>query len=237
MKTNVYVANYEDLSQLSVNAENLATAVQEFAQIKSEEPMLLQRKITGIQIPDPPEPRPITVVFCRAEREEEGEALPDTVTVRPSSVIERHPGDIVMLYAIDTAPDPTVEFVGWYNALGLRISTDANFAFTVPEVTTSGEPIELVAKFRAKVGPATYNVSVNTEMSDGSAVPDSCVVRPTGTVQVEEGNSVTLYAIITDPTYKFVSWHKENGDVLSNDATFVYTPTKSGEVTAIFSEV
>ena len=53
MKTNVYVANYEDLSQLSVNAENLATAVQEFAQIKNEEPMLLQRKITGIQIPDP----------------------------------------------------------------------------------------------------------------------------------------------------------------------------------------
>ena len=236
MKTNVYVANYEDLSQLSVNAENLQTAVQEFAQIKNDEPMLLQRKISGIQIPDPPEPKPIAVVFCRAEREEEGETLPDTVTVRPSA-IERNPGDVVMLYAIDTAPSPTVEFAGWYNAAGLRISTDANFAFTVPEVSSSGETVELVAKFRTKAVPATYNVSVKTEMANSGVVPDSCVVRPAGTVQVEEGNSVTLYAIVTDPTYKFVSWKNESGDVLSNDATFVYTPTESGELTAIFSEV
>ena len=235
MKTNVYVPNDEDLAQLSVNAENLQTAVQEFAQIKNDEPMLLQRKITGIQIPDPPEPKPIAVVFCRAEREEEGETLPNTVTVRPSA-IERHPGDVVMLYAIDTAPAPTVEFAGWYNAAGLRISTDANFAFTVPEVSSSGETVELVAKFRTKAVPATYNVSVNTEMSDNGVVPDSCVVRPAGTVQVEEGNSVTLYAIVTSPAYKFVSWKNKIGDVLSNDATFVYTPTESSELTAIFSE-
>ena len=237
MKTNVYVANYEDLSQLSVNAENLQTAVQEFAQIKSEEPMLLQRKITGIQIPDPPEPKPVVVVFCRAEREEEGETLPDTIAVRPSPAIERHPGDIVMLYAIDTATEPTVEFAGWYDASGLRISTDANFAFTVPEVSSSGETVDLVAKFRTKVGPTTYNVSVKTAMVNGSDVPNSCVVRPTEIVQVEEGNSVTFYAIVTDPAYKFVSWKNENGDVLSNNATFVYTPTKNSEVTAIFSEV
>ena len=236
MKTNVYVANYEDLSQLSVNAENLQIAVQEFAQIKNEEPMLLQRKISGIQIPDPPDPKPVTVVFCRAEREEEGETLPDTITVRPSA-IERHPGDIVMLYAIDTATEPTVEFAGWYNALGLRISTDAAFAFTVPEVSSSGETVELVAKFRTKVGPTTYNVSVKTAMADSKAVPRSCVVRPTETVQVEESNSVALYAIVTDPAYKFVSWNNESGEVLSNNATFVYTPTESGEITAIFSEV
>lgn len=234
MKTNVYVANYEDLSQLSVNAKNLPTAVQELAQIRTDEPMLLQRKITGIQIPDPPEPAPIVVVFCRAEREEAGETLPETVTVRPYSAIERHPGDIIMLYAIDTATDPTVEFAGWYDTAGLRISTDANFAFTVPAVVTSGETVELVAKFRAKVGPATYNVSVKTEMADGSEVPSSCVVRPTETVQVEEGASITLYAIVTDPAYEFVSWKNEDGDVLSNNATFVYTPTKSGEITAIF---
>lgn len=235
MKTNVYVANYEDLSQLSVNAEDLQTAVQEFAQIKSEEPMLLQRKITGIQIPDPPEPKPVAVVFCRAERED-GETLPDTITVRPSA-IERHPGDIVMLYAIDTATESTVEFAGWYNALGLRISTDASFAFTVPEVSSSGETVELVAKFRTKVGPTTYNVSVKTAMSDSGEVPRSCVVRPTETVQVEESNSVALYAIVTDPAYKFVSWNNERGEVLSNHATFVYAPAESGGITAIFSEV
>lgn len=236
MKTNVYVANYEDLSQLSVNAENLQTAVQEFAQIKNEEPMLLQRKITGIQLPDPPEPKPIAVVLCRAEREEESETLPDTVTVRPSA-IERHPGDTVMLYAIDTATAPTVEFVGWYNSEGLRISTDDNFEFTVPEVSSSGETVELAAKFHTKVVPTTYDISVKTEMANSGVVPDSCVVRPTGTVQIEADNSVTLYAIVTDPAYKFISWKNESGDVLSNDATFVYTPTKSGELTAIFSEV
>lgn len=236
MKTNVYVANYEDLSQLSVNAENLQIAVQEFAQIKNEEPMLLQRKITGIQIPNPPEPTPVAVVFCRAEREEEGETLPDTVTVRPSA-IERHPGDIVMLYAIDTATEPTVEFAGWYNATGLRISTDAAFAFTVPDVSSSGETVELVAKFRTKVGPTIYDVSVKTAMADSKDVPRSCVVRPTETIQVEESNSVALYAIVTDPAYEFVSWKNERGEVLSNHATFVYTPTESGEITAIFREV
>lgn len=236
MQTNVYVANYEDLSQLSVNAENLQTAVKEFTQIKNEEPMLLQRKITGIQIPDPPEPKPVAVVVCRVECEEEGETLPDTIAVRPSA-IERHPGEIVMLYAIDTATEPTVEFAGWYNALGLRISTDAAFAFTVPEVSFSGETVELVAKFRTKVGPTTYNVSVKTAMADSKDVPRSCVVRPTETVQVEESNSVVLYAIVTDPAYEFVGWKNERGEVLSNHATFVYTPTESGEITAIFSEV
>lgn len=237
MKTNVYVAHYEDLSQLSVNAENLQTAVQEFAQIKPEEPMLLQRKITGIQIPDPPEPAPTVAVFCRAEREEEGETLPDTVTVRPYITIERTPGEVVMLYAIDTAVEPTVEFAGWYDASGLRISSDANFEFTIPEVATSGETIELVAKFRAKVSPTVHTVSVKTEMENSGVVPDSCVVRPTGTVQVGEGNSVTLYAITTDPAYEFVSWKNASGDVLSNETTFVYIPMASGELIAIFKAV
>lgn len=235
-KTNVYVANYEDLSQLSVNAENLQTAVQEFAQIKAEEPMLLQRKITGIQIPDPPEPKPIAVVFCRAEREEEGETLPDTVTVRPSPAIERHPGDIVMLYAIDTATDPVVEFAGWYNASGIRVSTEANFAYTVPEVTTSGETIELIAKFRTKVGPTVFTVTVDTAMSDSSSVPDSCVARPTS-IQCNEGNSVNLYAIVTDPAYHFVAWKDAEGNVLSTDLNYTYTPTASATVTAVFDEV
>lgn len=237
MKTNVYVANYEDLSQLSVNAENLATAVQEFAQIKGEEPMLLQRKITGIQIPDPPEPLPVAVIFCRAEREEESEVLPDTVTVRPYVAIERTVGSTVMLYAIDTATDPVVEFAGWYDASGSRISTDANFAYTVPEVATSGETIELIAKFRAKVGPTVFTVTVDTAMSDGvSVVPDSCVARPTS-IQCDEGDSVNLYAIVTDPAYHFVAWKDSEGNVLSTDANFAYTPTASATVTAVFDEV
>lgn len=236
MKTNVYVANYEDLSQLSVNAENLATAVKEFAQIKGEEPMLLQRKITGIQIPDPPEPIPVAVIFCRAEREEESEVLPDTVTVRPYPAIERTVGSTVMLYAIDTATDPVVEFAGWYDAAGVRISTDANFAYTVPDVTTSGETIELVAKFRTKVGPTVFTTTVDTAMSDGSTVPESCVARPTS-IQCEEGDSVNLYAIITDATHRFVAWEDEEGNVLSTDANFAYTPTASAIVTAVFDEV
>jgi len=238
MKTNVYVANYEDLSQLSVNAENLVSAVKEFAQIKGDEPMLIQRKITGIQIPDPPEPLPVAVVYCRAEREEVGETLPDTVTVRPISAIERTPGSTVMLYAIDTATDPVVEFTGWYDASGTRLSTEASFAFTVPEVSVSGETVELIAKFRTKVGPVVHIVSVDAKMQDGvTPLPASCVVRPTGSVNVADGDSVSLYAIVTDPAYTFVSWQDGEGNVLSTDATFVYTPTESAVVTAVFDEV
>lgn len=238
MQTNVYVANYEDLSQLSVNAENLATAVKEFAQIKGEEPMLIQRKITGIQIPDPPAPLPIAVVYCRAEREEAGEVLPETVTVRPYTAIERTPGSTIMLYAIDTAVDPTVEFSGWYDASGVRISTDPNFAFTVPDVTTSGETVEVIAKFRTRVGPVYHTVTTQTVMQDGiTPVPSSCVVRPASPVSVLDGESVVLYAITTDPAYNFIAWKDEDGNVLSTDATFTYVPTESVTITAVFGEV
>ena len=238
MKTNVYMASYEDLSQLSVNAENLTAAVSELAQIKGEEPMLLQRKITGIQIPDPPEPLPVAVVYCRAEREEAGEVLPSTVTVRPYTAIERTPGSTVMLYAIDTATDPVVEFAGWYDSTGSRLSTEASFAFIVPEVATSGETVEVVAKFRTKVGPVVHVVTLNSAMQDGvTPVPASCVVRPTGSVNISDGDSVTLYAIVTDPAYHFVSWQDADGVVLSTDATFIYTPTESTTVTAVFDEV
>jgi uncharacterized repeat protein (TIGR02543 family) len=236
MKTNVYMASYEDLSQLSVNADNLANAVKELAQIKSDEPMLLQRKITGIQIPDPPEPLPVAVVFCRAEREEEGETLPDTVTVRPDTAMERTPGSTVMLYAIDTAADPTVEFTGWYDEEGLRISTEPSFAFTVPEVATSGQTVLLTAKFKAKVAPSVFTVTVDTAMADGSVVPDSCVARPLS-IQCEEGESVNLYAITTDADYVFVAWKDSEGTVLSTDTTYVYTPTANTVVTAVFEGV
>ena len=236
MKTNVYMASYEDLSQLSVNADNLANAVKELAQIKSDEPMLLQRKITGIQIPDPPEPLPVAVIYCRAEREEEGAELPDTVTVRPYTAIERTAGSTVMLYAIDTATEPTVEFTGWYDDQGLRISTEPNFAFTVPEVTTSGQTILLTAKFKAKVAPSVFTVTVDTAMADGSTVPDTCVARPLS-IQCNEGESVNLYAITTDPAYEFIAWKTESGETLSSDPTFVYAPTESVILTAVFGEV
>lgn len=236
MKTNVYVANYEDLSQLSVNAENLATAIKEFAQIKNEEPMLLQRKITGIQIPDPPEPLPVVSIICRAEREEESEVLPDTVTIRPSTSIERNPGDVVMLYAIDTDPTPEVEFAGWYDDAGVRLSTDAAYAYTVPDAA-SGTSIDLIAKFRTKTPATTYTVAVEKEMSDGvSPVPASCVVRPESAT-VDAGESVVLYAVVTDVAYTFVGWKDAEGTILSTDATFAYTPTADTILTAVFGEV
>ena len=238
MKTNVYVASYEDLSQLSVNAETLKEAITSLEQTKNAEPMLIQRKITGIEIPDPPAPLPVAVIYCHAVREEEGETLPDTVTVRPIYAIERTPGSTVMVYAIDTAENPTVEFAGWYDTAGIRLSTEENFAFVVPEVQTSGQTIELIAKFRTKVPPVEHTVTLVTEMSDGvSPVPESCTVRPLNPKNVSEGDSLTLYAIVTDPAYEFIAWKNESGDVLSNDAAFVYTPTDDVTITAVFGEV
>ncbi len=237
MKTNVYLASYEDLSQLSVNAETLEEAITALSQIKDVEPMLLQRKITGIAIPDEPAPLPIAVVYCRAEREEAGETLPDTVTVRPLTAIERTPGSTVMLYAIDTAEDPIVEFAGWYDDSGARISVDPSFAFTVPEVQTSGQTVELIAKFRTKVAPVNYTVTVEREMSDESTpVPDSCVVRPE-TAIVPAGESVALYAVVTDALHTFVGWKDDEGSVLSTDETFVCTPEANTTIHALFGEV
>lgn len=143
--TNVYKGSYGDLSEITVNAITMEDAIKELHRIRSDaEPSMLRLIIAGIRAPDSV---PIASIVCQAQMTGQDE-LPITVTVRPQLPIERTAGSTVMLYAIDTAETPTVEFVGWFDEADTLISEEATFAYTVPEDITSGQAIVLTAKFK-----------------------------------------------------------------------------------------
>ena len=144
MKTNVYKASYDDLSELTVNAESMSVALANLKEIrKDDDPSIVRKIVSNITTP---EPEPILKVQINVTPlMEEGE-LPDTVTVRPESV-QAELGSSVMLYAIDTASIQSVEFVGWYQGLSL-LSVEENFEYEVPSSIDPAEPINITAKFR-----------------------------------------------------------------------------------------
>lgn len=235
MQTNVYKASYEDLSEVTVNAESMSSAVNELGLARADtEPSMIRKIISGIVVPDPPAPTPKVNITVLAQMEDPAEQLPDTIAVRPTSA-EVEVGTMFQLYAIDTDPLPVVRFVGWYIGTE-RISTQANFGYIVPEDAT--DPITIVAKY-VTIVPTTHSLVLETEMADGiSAVPDSCVVRPDTTLTLNKDVVLALYAIITDHAYKFVHWADSEGNILSTDPTYLYTmPDEDTTITAIFDEV
>lgn len=146
MKTNVYKASYDDLSEVTVNAESMSSAITELQEVRKDaEPSLLRKIITGITIPDPPEP-PVSVdVTVTAEMVDGETPVPDTIAVRPTE-LEVPAGSLFRLYAIDTASTPEVEFVGWYLGEDL-IGTTTSLGYTIPEDRVS--PLHFVAKYQA----------------------------------------------------------------------------------------
>lgn len=235
-KTNVYKGSYEDLSELTVNANSMKSAIDELALIRPDtEPSLLQCKIKGIQIPDPPAPTPTVTVRATAKMEDGSSiALPDSVTVRPETAIVEV-GSAVLLYAIDTAEDPTVEFVGWY--LGTeRVSTNPNFAYDIP--ASAEGIIDFTARYAPKPS-TTVTLTITPTMADGvSSVPSSCIVRPENSITLPKHATLALYAIVTDPAYEFVSWQNADGEVLSVEDTYLYTiGEEDTEIFAVFDEV
>ena len=235
-KTNVYKGSYDDLSELTVNADSMKSAIDELALIRSDqEPTILRRTISGIQIPDPPTPTPTVTVRANAKMEEGTTIeLPDTVTVRPETTVVEV-GSSVLLYAIDTAEHPTVEFVGWY--LGTeRVSTSPNFAYDIPE--SAEGIIDFTARYAPKPS-TTVTLTVTPKMADGqSTVPSTCIVRPENSIELPKHATLALYAIVTDPAYEFVSWQNADGEVLSVEETYLYTlGEEDTEVFAVFDEV
>lgn len=234
-KTNVYKASYDDLSETTVNAESMKSAVEELGLARADtEPSMIRKIISGIVIPDPPAPIPKVQINVLAQMEDPNEQLPDTIAVRPTSA-EVEVGTMFQLYAIDTDPLPVVFFVGWYIGTE-RIGTQPNFGYLVPEDAT--DPITIVAKY-ARVVPTEHTLTLETEMADGvTSVPASCVVRPDTSVNLNEGTVLALYAIVTDHAYKFVHWEDLEGTVLSTEPTYLCTmPNKNITITAVFDEV
>lgn len=72
-----------------------------------------------------------------------------------------------------------------------------------------------------------FTVTVNSDDSDMGIV--------SGGGTVKEGNSITVTAT-SNTNYKFVSW-TVNGEVVSNDASYTFTPTDDIDLTANFVEL
>ena len=234
--TNVYKGSYDDLSELTVNADSMKSAIEALARIKADrEPTILRKTVSGIQIPDPPAPIPTVTVRVKAEIEEGSTiALPDTVTVRPeTAVVEK--GSAVLLYAIDTAETPTVNFVGWY-LNNVLVSQEPNFAYDIPE--SAEDVLDFTARYAEKPS-TTVTLTITPTMADGeSVVPSSCIVRPQNTTTLPKHATLALYAIVTDPAYEFVSWQNAEGEVLSVEDTYLYTiGEEDTEIFAVFDEV
>ena len=140
-KTNVYKASYDDLSELTVNADSLQSAITELDKVRADvEPTIIRKIISNIELH--PLKQKITV-NVQAQMQNILIPLPDTIAVRPMA-IDVEVGSMVQLYAIDTSTNPTVTFVGWY--IGEEcIGTTTTLGYIVPEETT--EDITIVAKF------------------------------------------------------------------------------------------
>lgn len=126
MKTNIYLASYEDLSQLSVNAETLLQAVTDLARIKSDaEPMLLQRKVTGIQTPDAIKTYTITV---GSQMQDGTDPVPAECVVLPNGSFSAKEGTTCLFYA--TVVGDLYEFVCWQDSDGNVLGVELTLAYT-----------------------------------------------------------------------------------------------------------
>lgn len=103
-------------------------------------------------------------------------------------------------------------FDGWYNSAGTKVSTDANYTFTVTG------PVNLTAKFTAN----NYTVLVAASPTAGGSV--------SGGGCYTYGSSVTVKAT-TNTGYTFAGWY--NGSTLiSSSASYTFSVTGNVSLTA-----
>jgi len=104
-------------------------------------------------------------------------------------------------------------FVKWLRD-GAKVSEAAEYSFTMPD-----EPVHLVAVFLP-----LYDIAVNASPATGGVV--------TGEGTYVRGDPVTVTAT-ANAGYDFYRW-EENGDVVSNSASYTFIAEKSSTVTAVF---
>ena len=129
-KTNVYQASYDDLSELTINAMDMRSAVQGLKLVKEEEPQLLRRIMGNVITPNNTE---VKVVAESTSMQ----PLPEGIVVVPTEGVF-YENDVVTLYEV---PVDRATFVGWYEDDKL-LSSDPIFNYVIP-----GKNVTVVAKF------------------------------------------------------------------------------------------
>ena len=110
-------------------------------------------------------------------------------------------------------------FVGWYDATGTVVSTNATYVFTVTD------DVILMAFFEANGDDTYYEVTVSYDQSRG---------RVDGAGSYVAGSNVSLQAYAFE-NYEFVAWLDENGDTLSTNTAYAIANLQSNRaLTALF---
>ena len=109
-------------------------------------------------------------------------------------------------------------FTNWTEN-GNQVSTNASYTFTVTGNRT------LVANFTAN--PVNYNINVSANPSNGGTV--------SGGGSYQEGSGCTVTAT-ANSGYTFTNW-TENGNVVSTNASYMFTVTGNRNLVANFEEI
>lgn len=113
------------------------------------------------------------------------------------------------------------QFVGWYDADGAQVSTDAEYT-----ISNVNEAATYTAKFEfIPVAERTVTVVSSDETKGSVAIIDPAT---TGS-SISSTGIVTVKATPADADKEFVNWTDANGDVVSTEATYKYD--KEGDIT------
>ena len=146
-----------------------------------------------------------------------------TATASSNSVTQ---GQQVTLTA---TPNAGYEFVNWTLG-GTVVSTEATYTFTP---TASGEYV-------ANFAPITYTVQASTANRDLGMIQigeEAGTGTTTQTATVNHGSTVTMHAIVTNPTlYRFVNW-TSGTNVVSTDNPLRFTASANVNYVANFEAI
>ena len=185
VKSNIYKASYEDLTELSCSAATMKGALSSLAKEKDDEPVQLRRMAKGIrQVEDD---KPVTI---NATVEGNGNVYPPTAQVDVDTPF--------YFYAVANAHST---FDHWEDAEGKELSRDAEFAYTPAEVE-AGQTITLKAIFTAET-PITITFAVDPEGSG------------TLTTTEEHGYAHSTFLNKATPAegYDFAGWYYADGSL------------------------
>lgn len=146
-----------------------------------------------------------------------------TATASSNSVTQ---GQQVTLTA---TPNAGYKFVNWTLG-GTVVSTEATYTFTP---TASGEYV-------ANFAPITYTVQASTANRDLGMIQigeEAGTGTTTQTATVNHGSTVTMHAIVTNPTlYRFVNW-TSGTNVVSTDNPLRFTASANVDYVANFEVI
>lgn len=122
---------------------------------------------------------------------------------------------------VRATPDAEATFEGWHagSAAGIRVSQSPIYSFTAEN------DITLVAKFEGGPTPQ-YNITLSADPQDGGTV--------SGGGSKEEGSSCTVVATPAEGKV-FDGWF-ENGNLVSNSASYTFTVERARTLVAQFGE-